>query len=166
LDIITQLSISNSYFFNNKINSLSNIGGGSGNPCLNSINALSKIEITLSIFRNNQAFDESNCMNINGMSFYLSDTIFEGMNYISTEPYLGNTGSLTISSDAAFLWNVTFVRNQAFKAAAIFLKNVNGLEQTFDFEEVAFSFYKNHIFLLILAPNYRKFSISNSCDRI
>ena len=140
IDTQTLLTIESSYFLYNKIDTLNGVYK-SGNPCINAMNPLSRIHINFSNFKANQAFDLSNCLQITGISFNLTQSLFEENSYISKKPDLRNTGALSISSDQAYLWNVTFVGNQAFKAAAILILNLNGLKQEIYFENVKRFFF-------------------------
>ena len=118
------INIENSYFLYNKIDTFDGFYNG-GNPCINTMNTLSKININFSTFKGNQAYYMSNCLKIEGLSFNLSNSLFEDMSYISNEPDLDNNGALSLSSDQANIWNVTFAGNRAFKAAAILVSNLN-----------------------------------------
>ena len=116
-----------------------------GNPCINSINLLSILYILDTFFQSNQGFDESNCLKFVGIKFTLSNSLFEGMKPISNQVFLRNSGALTLSADESFLFNVTFIKNQAFKAAAIFLKDVKGQRQDSYCEQVYVIYIKKKI---------------------
>ena len=120
---------------NNEIDSSNKISQ-SGNTCMNSINAFSKIKISFSIFKSNKAFAMSNCLKIIGLSFNLSHSWFENMTSISEDPDLENTGVLSLSSDRAYLINITIVGNRAFKATGILVLNLNRRNQELYFDEV------------------------------
>ena len=135
LDIQTPLTIESSYFLKNSIEVL-NGNSQVGNPCVNAINVFSRIIISFSIFRSNQASHMGNCLMITGLSLNLSHSLFEEMSSTSDEPDLGNTGALSISSNQAYVWNVTFIGNRAFKASAILILNLNGLKQEIYFDDV------------------------------
>lgn len=135
LDIQTPLSIESSYFLKNRIDVVSGISQN-GSPCVNAINVFSRIKISFSIFRSNQAFHMGNCLKITGLSFYLSHSWLGEMSSTSDEPDLGNTGALSVYSNQAYLWNVTFIGNRAFKASAILILNLNGLKQELYFDDV------------------------------
>ena len=129
------LLLTHSLFINNTINVEPNSIYG-GNPCINSLNSFSTLLITNAIFQNNQAFDQSNCIHFNGIELHLNDSLFEGNRFVSNDPYIGNSGVLTLSSDEFLMFNVTIIRNLAFKATGILFKNSNGHHQIIHCEKV------------------------------
>ena len=131
------LHLQNSFFINNSINVEQNSLYG-GNPCINTMNFFNILLITNCLFKNNQAFDQSNCINFVGIDLHVNNTIFQEMKPISKKPYLGNLGALSISVDNVVIFNVSFLKNQAFKAAAIFLRNVALEKQKFYCENVSY----------------------------
>ena len=137
IDSIFPIYIKNSIFFNNIIDDDSNSNYG-GNPCINTLNIQSILYINNSIFKNNQAFDQSNCLTFVGTILNINNSFFEGMKSISNPPNLNNLGALSVSAEILIIFNVSLIKNNAFKAAGIFFNNINSQKQNIYCEKVQF----------------------------
>ena len=135
IDSIFPIYVKNSVFFNNIIDDDSCLNYG-GNPCIITLNLLSILYINESNFKNNQAFDQSNCLNFVGTILHINNSFFEGMKSISNPPNLDNFGTLSLSADNLIIFNVSLIKNKAFKAAGIFFNNMNGQQQNIYCEKV------------------------------
>lgn len=133
IDTNQKITIENSYFFHN-----TNEDVNTGSPCIYSNNFLAELMIINSLFYNNSAFTKSNCVYFVGINFTVYNSNFEAMKPISEEYDLGNAGSIVVSAEKSYFANINFIKNQAFKGASLFLKNLNGKKQQIHCEKVNF----------------------------
>ena len=147
IDSILPLIIKNSIFINNSI-IINGVLMSGGNPCINVVNFVSIIYIDMSFFKYNKAYDQSNCLKFIGSILQIQNSIFEGMEQSSDIADLGNCGALNLAGNNIVLFNISFLKNRAFKAASILIKNVIGESQIIQCEKVYKIYVYFYLFLI------------------
>lgn len=135
IDSNQKLALEKSYFFDN-----TNEDAKTGSPCIYSNNLLAELEIINSFFHKNRAFTKSNCIYYVGISFSVYNSNFEAMKPISEEYDFENAGAIVVSAEKSNFFNIQFIKNQAFKGASLFFRNLNGKKQQI-YCEIVKSFY-------------------------